>query len=266
MPDSDFEEWTQSDDVFSGIFSSCVEAPEACALARPNVSAKELEQSVLELIETVKYNPIPLNTTIFDYSGIKGLLAASLYGTTGWAGLSTILDKLLKNDITDAVVAALEETVTITPQVTAETSGLVGIHCSERDSPASSLEEFMPTINRLHNTSVIMGDNTDSVNMACAQWNMEAKERYEGDFLQIETKNPVLFIGNTYDGHTPIASAFNVSAGFEDSVVLEVNGYGVCVPSLSPSVIKKLTYFKQFSTPLPASHQLALTRMSWPTG
>jgi len=47
-----------------------------------------------------------------------------------------------------------------------------------------------------------------------------------GDF-RVKTKNPVLLIGSTYDPVTPIASAHNVSAGFEGSVVLERGGFGV---------------------------------------
>jgi len=65
--------------------------------------------------------------------------------------------------------------------------------------------------------------------MTCTQWKIEAKERYEGDF-QVQTKKPVLLIGNTYDGLTPLLSAHNVSSGLKGSVVLEVRGYGVCNP------------------------------------
>lgn len=61
----------------------------------------------------------------------------------------------------------------------------------------------------------------------CAQWPFEAAERYEGSFLGVETKNPILFVGNTYDPVTPLASAHNVSAGFVGSVVLQHDRYGV---------------------------------------
>lgn len=60
----------------------------------------------------------------------------------------------------------------------------------------------------------------------CAQWKIEPKERYTGDF-NVKTKHPVLFIGNTNDGLTPLVSAKNVSSTFEGSVVLTVDGYGV---------------------------------------
>lgn len=69
-----------------------------------------------------------------------------------------------------------------------------------------------------------MGDVTAALSMTCALWKMQVKERC-CDF-QAKTQNPVFFIGNTYDGLTPLISAYNVSAGFEESVVLEIAGYG----------------------------------------
>ena len=56
---------------------------------------------------------------------------------------------------------------------------------------------------------------------------MSAKERYTGGFSDIKTKNPLLFVGNTYDPLTPFVSAQNASAAFEGSVVLQHDGYGV---------------------------------------
>lgn len=85
---------------------------------------------------------------------------------------------------------------------------------------------------------------------ACAQWPYNAKERYQGDF-QVKTKNPVLFIGNTGDAHTPLVSAYNVSSGFEGSSVLEIDGYGhasVAVPS-SCSMKHIAAYWQDLTLP-----------------
>jgi hypothetical protein len=96
------------------------------------------------------------------------------------------------------------------------------IHCSDRAACAGTYENFVPTMNELYETSKIMGRGEMSNTMACAQSQLEPKERYEGDF-HVTPKNQVLIIGNSYDGYTPIRSARNVSSGFEGSVVLEVN-------------------------------------------
>src|SRR5207248_2019929 len=119
---------------------------------------------------------------------------------------------------------------------TAETRQLfmsvIGIHCADRTVRLSSFDDFIPVVDQLYKTSKLFGDVTTAITAICAQWKMRAKEVYKGDF-QAKTKKPVLFIGNTGDGFTPLTSAYNVSSGFKDSVVLEVNGYGVCAPPLA---------------------------------
>lgn len=73
---------------------------------------------------------------------------------------------------------------------------VMGIHCGDRNVRASKLDDFMPAVEQLYNTRRIMGDITTAITMTCAQWKMEAKERYGGDF-QVQIKEPVLLIGNT---------------------------------------------------------------------
>lgn len=136
-------------------------------------------------------------------------------------------DNLVSND--DIVRASFR-----TPQA------LRGIHCSDRFNRISSLEDFLPVSDRLHDISRLMGSVELPIASDCAQWPIKAKERYEGDF-QVSPRKPVLIVGNSHDGHTPIASARNVSAGFEGSVVLEVNGYGVSRIHLLQKYMHKLT-------------------------
>lgn len=73
-------------------------------------------------------------------------------------------------------------------------------------------------------------------------WKMAAKERYTGGFSNIKTKHPLLFVGNTYDPLTPLASARNASAAFDGSVVLQHDGYGhtsASQPSLCTAKVRK---------------------------
>lgn len=85
---------------------------------------------------------------------------------------------------------------------------------------------------------------------ACAQWPYSAKERYEGDF-QVKTKNPVLILGNTGDAFTPLVSAYNLSSGFEGSVVLEIDGYGHASTSVPSSCSWKhvAAFWQDFTLP-----------------
>lgn len=225
---SDFEEWTDSDKVFSGIFSGCVAAPENCALARGNVTAAELEQSAWDILDTVKYRPIPIGNSLLDYSTLKGVYQSALYAASSWPDFAIALNALLTANSTELAEygGALDVENEADVQLL---MSIIGIHCGDRDARTSSFDDILPAIDTMYNTSRVMGDSTGALTMLCAQWKIQPKERYDGDF-QVKTKNPVLFIGNTYDGHTPLKSAYNVSSGFEGSVVLEVNGYGVRTP------------------------------------
>jgi hypothetical protein len=103
-----------------------------------------------------------------------------------------------------------------------------GIRCTETAFKTDNLTEILPILDEF----LINGDGTGDTEpigifMACAQWKVKAKEIYTGGFHNITTKNPVLFVGNTFDPLTPLVSAYNTSAGFDGSVVLQHDGYGV---------------------------------------
>ncbi|RYP49095.1 hypothetical protein DL768_005092 [Monosporascus sp. mg162] len=241
---ADFEEWTDSDRVFSAIFEGCVAAPENCALAQRNGSgttAAELEQAVWDALDTLKRRPLALGTFMLDYSGLKGIIAQALYSPSGWPALAATLDLVLAGDVAalTRIIAEFGGGEVLDPEVIRASMrpllALIGIHCGDRTARAATLDDVMPAVERLYATSRFMGDVTPSLTMTCAQWRIEPRERYGGRFDGVRTRGPVLFIGNTYDAHTPLVSAYNVSSGFEGSVVLEVNGYGhgsLAVPSL----------------------------------
>lgn len=229
-PISDFEEWTDSDQVFSGMFSTCIEAgPELCPLAARNKTAQDLEAAVRELLDTVKYHPIPVGTNLLEYVLLKGMITQALYSTDSWAEIATTLDVLLfdpENALTAlAPVFAGQLDLTALDAASKLVQAVSGIRCGENSVRASTFEEFLPTVDKLYNISSMLGDSPVARYAICAQWKIKAKEAYDGDF-NVQTKNPVLFIGNTFDAHTPLRSARNVSEGYEGSVVLEVNGYG----------------------------------------
>lgn len=167
-----------------------------------------------------------------DGNVLHSIVANSLYSTQRWANVTTVLDMLLTGDMDEDFVLHVAGHVSPATDSLAVNKTLAlpfalsGIHCLDRAARAGTYQNFLPAIRRLLDTSKIMGGGAAALNMICAQWKLDPKERYQGDF-QVRPRNPVLVIGNTYDGHTPLRSAYNVSSGFENSVVLEVNGYGV---------------------------------------
>ncbi len=175
-----------------------------------------------------------------DYNLLKAVIVQSMYSTHYWPLLTKFLHMLLTGDTKDALAVLIELIGdTTTPEESKQLfMSVMGIHCADRTVRVSNFDDFLPVVDQLYNTSKIFGDVTPAISMICAQWKMKAKEVYMGNF-QANTKNPVLFIGNTGDGFTPLASAYNVSSGFKDSVVLEVDGYGVSNhPSFFQSLFK----------------------------
>ncbi|KAI1377912.1 alpha/beta-hydrolase [Hypoxylon crocopeplum] len=226
---ADFEEWTDSDKTFSSIFTGCVANRDNCALARGNnKTAAELEQAVWDLLDTVKFNPIPVGSFLVDYVNLKALFVNLLYDSSGWPGLAVILNLIFtgQTDVLVDVVDALGVTnVTNVFATIQRPQALAGIHCSDNMVRTEKFEDFVPAVQHMYNTSRIIGDALVNLYSICAQWKIEPKERYTGSF-EVKTKYPVLFIGNSHDALTPLVSAKNVSATFEGSVVLEVDGYG----------------------------------------
>ncbi|PHH90451.1 hypothetical protein CDD83_3626 [Cordyceps sp. RAO-2017] len=238
---SDFEEWSQSDEVFSGIFKACAANPHVCALARPGKSAAELEKSAWQLLDRLKRRPMAIGTAVVDDNLVRVLIAQSLYTTTSWKMLTDALDMLITGRIDEDYlrlafgssnsIRTVDDLDTAINQTVAVPFASVGIHCVDRAARAKTFEKTLPALRRLFQTSRAMGGAGSGPTVVCAQWKIEPKERYAGDF-RARTRKPILLVGNSYDAHTPIRSARNVSSGFEGSVVLEVNGYGVRIYQL----------------------------------
>lgn len=141
------------------MFTSCVEARENCALAKgSNKTAAELEQAVWDLLDAVKYNPIPLRSFILDYTSVKSLLVQGLYDSSSWPGITSILNAIMTEqyDVVNNAFEALMPTTSIDifkqsqqPQV------LASIHCSDNMVRSKTFDDFVPAIQRLYNTSRI---------------------------------------------------------------------------------------------------------------
>ncbi|KAF3762102.1 hypothetical protein M406DRAFT_53336, partial [Cryphonectria parasitica EP155] len=228
---ADYQEWTASDDTFSQIFQTCVRAGENCSLNALNMTADQMEQATWNLLEYFKANPLPYGDIVYDYWTAKAQIWTALFVPQDWASLADLLTIFFTANTTEltalsASVANItsDTEATIAPALS-ERLALVAIHCSDRRPRAATLAEFQPVIDELYGISAIFGDGSDQINMPCAQWLIEPKERYNGGF-DVDTANPVLILGNTWDPATPLASARNVSSGFNGSVVLEIHGYG----------------------------------------
>ncbi|KAM0275098.1 hypothetical protein ACHAQH_007578 [Verticillium albo-atrum] len=236
---ADIEMFTDSDACFSGVFTGCVDNPDKCPLTTsfPNATALDLEKMTYDLIESLKYRPIPILNFIIDYELIQGVISESLYDPATWPFLTTAFNALLTGNLTSLAGALIPPTGSETPTNETEPAedpvsagnafkeATIGIRCADKNTRYSSLKEILPTIEKLHAKSRLLGDLTTYAVMQCAQWPIDAVERYEGDF-HAETRHPALLVGNTYDNLTPLISARNISESLVGSTVLQHDGYG----------------------------------------
>lgn len=221
-----------SDDTLEGFVDACVDNPTKCPLASVADSPEAILEAIAALFEKLKTDPLMLpveggDPVPFTYSSAETAVLSLLYRPNQYQLLAAALKALIEEDI-EALGAAFEGDgedggVTAIPQ---EAEAILGIRCGDKIPRADELSDLDEIDAEFHETSKYFpGFARGWWVDACAQWSFEAKERYEGDF-QVSTSSPLLFIGNTYDPVTPLASAKNMSAGFEGSVLLQQDSFG----------------------------------------
>lgn len=228
---------SKTDAAFRSFLEACIAGTAKCVLSRQGTSADELEAKVYDLLDTIKRQPLALGTNINDvvrYDVLKtniltGLRAPSTRGTGTWPLLAEMLSGVFTRNLTayQDAAAILGGFVTSKTWPDQGLDGAAGIRCSDHGFRTNNLPELLPIIDRFEATSQIAGPITAAAQpMTCAQWPFEAKERIQwtGGY---RTRNPILLVGNTFDPLTPVESAFNTSADFPGSAVVQQNTGGV---------------------------------------
>lgn len=180
-------------------------------------------------MKRLKFHPTIIGNQILDDRVLRVVTSEMLYKQSGWPAYAMALDMLINGDADEDFLTRffhLDSDETSAEADVIQMQATMGIHCGDRAARAGSLEKLMPTLEEMANISRVLEGIPGYIDVPCAQWQIQPKERYEGDF-QVAPRKPVLIIGNTWDGLTPLRSAHNVSSGFEGSAVLEVNGHGV---------------------------------------
>ncbi|TLD28691.1 hypothetical protein PspLS_03788 [Pyricularia sp. CBS 133598] len=215
------------DDTFGEFLLQCIANADQCPLAgnRRNQTSQDLEATVRDLLDHLKYNPIviPDSAALFDYSQLKNAMVASMYSPDLWPDLARGLDILLTTPLD---TAALVQLVTLWKSIFGDLSPYASfsIRCSDKVQREKSLDDVLAKMKPIRESSWVGGDAIDAASMACARWPFEAAERYLGDF-NAKTAIPPLVMSKTFDPVTPLVSARNVTAGF-DGVLVEIEGGG----------------------------------------
>ncbi|KAI0508519.1 TAP-like protein-domain-containing protein [Xylaria bambusicola] len=227
---SESESGASADDTFTEFFRQCLSTPNACQLARthPNATAEQLESAAYGLLDELKYRPFAYDGSIVDYSVLKTAIRFSLYSPNSWLSLDRILDALLAEPRNETVVAT-ELLAYLSGSLAATAGGNdagIGIECTDKRPRSDSFDVVNPAFDQSAASSRLLGDINTAIVAICAQWRLETRERYNGDFTEVKTRKPLLVIGNTYDSATSIKSARNISETIEGSVLLEHGGVG----------------------------------------
>ncbi|KAL8813754.1 MAG: hypothetical protein Q9200_000007 [Gallowayella weberi] len=243
-----------SDRCFNGFITGCLANPQMCALAQEATDARELENKIYGLLDSIKYSPFVIGSDlvsgIIDYSVLKMAIFTALYNPVTWPLLAAGIHGIIMKNATQAakILALNAPEPTVFPSLGYEASQ--GIRSGDVSLRTNNLTSLLSLFDEFYATSRILGDTLSSPTLTYAQWPFKAKGGYTGNF-QVKTKYPILFIGSDVDPVTPLASARNASAGFEGSVVLQHEGYGhpfVAQPSVC-TVRAIRTYFVNGTLP-----------------
>ncbi|KAB8235875.1 alpha/beta hydrolase [Aspergillus alliaceus] len=245
-----------ADKVLQGFCLGCLAAPNLCPLAKMYNNATNLETAIYTILETLKFNPIPIPDQggLVTYSDVKAIIYNALYVPSAWPMTSELIYYVQTRNTTvlgNPKVYKTLKSYGMSASLTSSSSEIhTGVTCSDK-ARQGSMKDVLPYIKKRASLSKIAGDGS-STDTRCAQWNkkMYAKERYTGDF-NVKTAHPLLVLSNTYDPVTPLSAAKNLTATFEESVLLEQNGYGHTTLSM-PSLCKAKAvraYFKNGTLP-----------------
>lgn len=210
----------------SGFFEGCVAAPDNCAIATGNKTAAQLESDFYDFTYKLKFQPLSDGfSTLFRYSDLKAVLRNTLYAPNGWANFSVALAAVYEGNVTAANLA-LSTGFDPSDGLLAAPQANQGIRGVDKTVRSKTLQDFLPSVEKIWNASQAIGDISTFVQASGAQWSAKAVEIYPGDF-RVKTKNPVLLASNRFDPVAPLAAAQRLNGLFEGSTLLVNNGYGV---------------------------------------
>lgn len=241
---TDSEGYASADETLSEFFRQCVSTPEVCNLAKshPDATAEQLESATYDLIEELKYRPFGYNGTVVGYDTIKSSIRFALYSPRMWLDLDGILDAFFEEP-RNQTRAGEAITTFLSNSLAGETpnddAGLA-IECVDKAPRTNDFDVIDAALDKAQGMSKLLGDVLAPLYTTCAQWKLEARERFTDGFDSVKTRKPILVIGNTYDSATSIKSARNITETIEGSVLLEHGGVGHTTlqhPSLCTSFV-----------------------------
>ncbi|KAF8902292.1 TAP-like protein-domain-containing protein [Mucidula mucida] len=225
-----------TDKTMQTFYNGCHAAgPELCAFYAS--SPPEIEANLNALYASVLASPVPVYSPsspaygIVDYRVLRNAVRAALYApyasfTTLAQGLAQLAagngSSIYQMQLDSAPFECGSSNSTSTYLNTLEV--LVAVSCGDGVEITNSVTELQDYWTELSGISSF-SDAMIWVRATCAGWKVHREDRFLGP-VSGNTSFPLLFIGNTADPVTPLASANKTSAGFSGSAVLTLNAPG----------------------------------------
>lgn len=218
-----------SDNVFHGFFKECIKARHECALYKPGFTAEKLEKKVMDVIDSLEKEPLEVyhNSTIWGVLNRRTVLTSIfplLYKPQKWYPLAQSLNSLVQGNGTDFLLNyGLQPPY---PEKMGEHLYFVSLNDkgAGRDLWPQK-EELIDYVKPYFNTTIFALDYSDFY--VTAQWR-NARTHPLKLKKNVKTKHPLLILTQTYDPVCPLRSARVALNTFEDSRLVEVEGYGHC--------------------------------------
>ncbi|KAF4465968.1 alpha beta-hydrolase [Fusarium albosuccineum] len=236
--------------TLSNYFNQCIEAgPTLCPLANysgSDTTSKSLMNALSEVFEYLRENPILLAEEIQAiqpewwfppgsmtvYYKLKASIMNGIFSPAAFGGVTkTISDALARNWTTYTDPSTIPDIPGAENVSLADLTWSIGldrfhgIACGDQAYRAKSPEEMYSLI-QAQSAQGSFSDAFSPKVWVCAQWPFDAAEKPKGNWSEITTNFPVLFINSRFDPITPLSGAWDASSRFKGSRLLVHEGHG----------------------------------------
>ncbi|KAH8901266.1 hypothetical protein GQ53DRAFT_850808 [Thozetella sp. PMI_491] len=234
-----------TDKAANAFFTSCYDAgPERCVFHGNSSSADEIEQRFLQIYENLRKNPILVadpslssEPVLLGWQELKSVFMTKLYNAQqDFPALASMLDDLERGNGTSLAIASgrILLGLPVDPGATSlydvsQTRTLIDCIDSNGRLNLSKFDQYADYVGFMTNISFYGGQQWPAaVGGPCRNLDIRppSSQIFSGLVSASNTSAPILFIGNTVDPVTPLASAMKMSTQFPGSIVLTAEGIG----------------------------------------
>lgn len=228
--------------VMGSFYTFCALAgPDICALATPTSTADDIKERVAKILKSIYHHPITVTSVygpeLITFTDVKSIIFSSLYSPalvfpflSGMLAAVEIRHGQLIEDIATAFHAIHVYSCSSRQVNLAYTVPQDAILCGDGfDQRGLNQDTFAEYWHLLQDISPAAGSIWATLKMRCASWkirplhNLGDDDRFGGN-----TSHPILWISNTADPVTPLASGRLMAKKFPGSVVLIQDSAGHC--------------------------------------